>query len=304
MTKRKRFEELISSKKFKQYLNWIGLGLGFLGILFIVLKLRNYTGQINYSDFTLFTWLSIIGLAIIYCISCVLLAIAWHNILLFLDLKVRPSWSIQTYGVSQLAKYVPGNIFQFASRQAIGVSDGLPGLPLAKSIFWELLLIAISGVFFGILIIPNFWREFSQFTSIVIFLLFIIIFFSIAYFKKSPKIGIAVGLYLSFLVFSSIIFIVVLFIINSSELFGITPIVYIGGAYVFAWLVGLITPGAPAGAGIREMVLFAFLQSFISQQNLLFAIVIMRFITVGGDIIFYCVSLAMKRMGLEKAVMQ
>ena len=31
------------------------------------------------------------------------------------------------------------------------------------------------------------------------------------------------------------------------------------GAYVIAWLAGLVTPGAPAGVGVRELVMYALL---------------------------------------------
>jgi uncharacterized membrane protein YbhN (UPF0104 family) len=56
-------------------------------------------------------------------------------------------------------------------------------------------------------------------------------------------------------------------------------------------LAGLITPGAPAGVGIREFVLYAILHPFVNEADLLAAIIFGRIITVVGDILFYILAL-------------
>lgn len=66
-------------------------------------------------------------------------------------------------------------------------------------------------------------------------------------------------------------------------------------AYVIAWLAGAITPGAPAGIGIREVVMFALLQPVVGESDLLVAIVLNRAITAGGDTLFYFFALALGR---------
>ena len=68
-------------------------------------------------------------------------------------------------------------------------------------------------------------------------------------------------------------------------------LVIVCGAYVIAWLAGLVTPGAPAGVGIREIVLYAILHPFINEADLLTAIVFGRIITVVGDVLFYILAL-------------
>lgn len=59
------------------------------------------------------------------------------------------------------------------------------------------------------------------------------------------------------------------------------------GAFIVAWLVGLVTPGAPAGIGVRELVLLGLLKGFASESDLLLAILLSRLITVGGDVLFF-----------------
>jgi uncharacterized membrane protein YbhN (UPF0104 family) len=65
---------------------------------------------------------------------------------------------------------------------------------------------------------------------------------------------------------------------------------------VVAWLIGLITPGAPAGAGVRELVLYALLRTSIPQTDLLYVIVIGRIVTILGDVVFYGMSLVMSKI--------
>jgi hypothetical protein len=56
------------------------------------------------------------------------------------------------------------------------------------------------------------------------------------------------------------------------------------GLYLLAWLAGFITPGAPSGLGVREVVMMMFLGDFVSVTILTAAMVIHRLLTVAGDI--------------------
>ncbi|MGD9700712.1 hypothetical protein [Acinetobacter sp.] len=63
-----------------------------------------------------------------------------------------------------------------------------------------------------------------------------------------------------------------------------------------AWLVGLITPGAPAGVGVREMVLLFLLGDQIAHLNLLLAVLLGRIVTMGGDLLFFIISILLGRL--------
>jgi len=67
-----------------------------------------------------------------------------------------------------------------------------------------------------------------------------------------------------------------------------------GGAYVLAWLAGFVTPGAPAGLGIRELVLLFLLQGLVGGPDLLLVILLGRVITVSGDLVFFILASLMK----------
>lgn len=101
----------------------------------------------------------------------------------------------------------------------------------------------------------------------------------------------AVLWYVAFLLLSGLLFFATLQLLmpDTSLLHALPGIV---SAYVIAWLAGAITPGAPAGVGIREVVMFALLQSVVTESDLLVAIVLNRAITAGGDTLFYFRALA------------
>ena len=68
------------------------------------------------------------------------------------------------------------------------------------------------------------------------------------------------------------------------------PVSLLCGAYVIAWLAGLVTPGAPAGIGVREAVLLFLLGNVLPHADLLLAVLIGRMVTVFGDTIYFAIS--------------
>jgi glycosyltransferase 2 family protein len=289
------FRKTLSSPTLKKYLNIAGLGLGFLGVVYIVFKFKDLSSEINISSISNIQWVGIVLTFVIYCGACIIQGFAWHNILLHLKIPVSPKWSIPNFGISQIAKYIPGNIFQFASRQAIGVSEGLPGVPLAKSIVWELGLMAGTAALFAVFIVPVFNQAVSPFIAVSIFIFLQLLILIIIGRLVGRRISYSIGLYGIFFTTNGLIFLFIITYLLSNTTLSHLQYLSIFGIYIFAWLVGFITPGAPAGVGIREVVLLTLLIQFIPQGLLLLAIVIMRFSTVVGDVLYYGLSWFLKR---------
>jgi len=117
----------------KHLLHFVGGLLGISGVVFVALRLYSYIEQVNLSWFSISAWSFIALLALAYCAASVLLARAWWYLLAFLEVKADWRWALKTYGQSQLARYVPGNIFHLAGRQALGMAAELSARPLARS---------------------------------------------------------------------------------------------------------------------------------------------------------------------------
>jgi len=144
------------SSSFKRALSWGGSALGILGVAFVALKLFDYGNRLPMNRIGMGQWFGIAALSLAYGTSGFILAIAWRDILRHLGVTVRRDWAAWAYGVSQLAKYVPGNVFHLAGRQALGASAGLPQWPLGKSLVWELGTIAVMAGLFALWTIPSF----------------------------------------------------------------------------------------------------------------------------------------------------
>ncbi|MCL2248066.1 MAG: hypothetical protein FWC13_02235 [Oscillospiraceae bacterium] len=67
-------------------------------------------------------------------------------------------------------------------------------------------------------------------------------------------------------------------------------VVTLTGLYILSWLIGFLTPGAPSGLGIREVLLLMFLGGLVNEDLLLSAVVIHRAIQVISDILAFAIA--------------
>ena len=269
----------------KDLLHYVGSGIGIIGIVFISQRLYLHFDQINISNLDLHIWLGLCVLGIIYGFSNQLLSISWWIILRFLGVNLNKNTAIRIYGISLLGKYVPSNIFQFAGRQALGLAAGCPGKALLKSTFWELGIISIAGTLYGIIAIPLLFSQSFENITILIFPLCMLGLFFIIKNYLDRELSKVFLLYLFFLGISGVVFSGIIGLI-SPELYRQSHFISIGSVYVIAWLIGLITPGAPAGLGVRELVLVGLLANSTNEADVVFAALLGRIVTIFGDVIY------------------
>jgi uncharacterized membrane protein YbhN (UPF0104 family) len=271
----------------KRVLHWIGSSLAVIGIAFVAFRINDYSAEIDLSRFDAMAWAVVLVLAFSYGFANIFLAFAWRNLLQLFGVNTPKLLAVQIYGITQLAKYVPGNIFHLAGRQAMGLAAGIPGWPIAKASLWELIFISIAGVLFGILVLPLYIKAMSVPWATAVFLC-VVLTVTVGIQKHvSKESARAMGWYILFLFISGMVFTSVLMMLTTERFFAPSQMLTICGAYILAWLAGLVTPGAPAGVGVRELVLFFLLNSFVIEGDLLLAILIGRLVTVGGDLLFY-----------------
>jgi hypothetical protein len=276
----------------KTGLHLAGSVLAVAGIIFVAVRLHSYSEQIDFRHLGPGIWMVVSGCALAYGASNVMLALAWRDLLAQFGSVTTRHWAIRTYGLSQLAKYIPGNIFHLASRQTIGMAAGVGPVQLAKSSIWELGLIALMGTLFGALVLPLVAPILSTHLSVVAFLA--AIFCAAAGLNRymGAVVVRAATWQIGFLALSGIIFIALLEATAWSRPSSSGATYFaVCGAYVLAWLAGLVTPGAPAGLGVREIVLIFLLEGLVAERELLLAIVLGRVVTVIGDLLFFSITL-------------
>jgi hypothetical protein len=197
------------------------------------------------------------------------------------------------YGITQLAKYIPGNFFHLAGRVTLGVADGHKAGPLVKSAIWEIGAIAAAAVICSVWFIPLLLDGVTYGVAAVLFLLALLATGTFAQRYLSVLVRRALLWYVGFLFVSGVLFFCILQMLTSdANLLPVFP--GICSAYIIAWLAGAVTPGAPAGIGIREVVIFALLESLAGHSELLIAIVLSRAVTAAGDVLFYVYALGLR----------
>jgi len=275
-----------------KYLRWTGLALSLVGIGFVVSQFAAYADSLGDFRPGIIELLLLAVLTAAYGASNVALAAAWRDLLEYCGSTSDARWAIRVFGVTQLAKYIPGNFFHLASRQTIGMLDGHGAGALLKSAVWEFTAIVTSAVVFAVWLTPLLLHGISNTYASVLFVVALLTISVSAHRYFSPLVMRAMHWYIGFLLLSGLLFYATLQLLTpDTSLLHALP--GICGAYIIAWLAGAITPGAPAGIGIREVVMFALLQSVVGQSELLIAIVLSRAITAGGDTLYYFYALAM-----------
>lgn len=275
----------------KRLLAWAGNILVILGVLFIAIKFNEYfnmlKGKFNFTvkDFAFFT-----VIAIGYCISNLLLVAAWRNILKSAGFNVRFSLALKIYSGSQLAKYIPGNIMHLTGRQVLAMRYKFPGLVVLKSIGSELSLLIVAGGLFCTFYIQYLIPSISVYVTFLIFLFSLVLVVLILRWLSKPFIIFALLEQCLFLVLSGLFFYIILNYFDAGNGPVVQSVYVVVSGYIIAWLIGLVTPGAPAGIGIRETVLVFLLHNY-APSSILLAVILGRATTVIGDGLFYLFSL-------------
>ena len=285
-----------------QVLNWAGATLGLLSIFFVWQRFNKYLAGVGWSRLESWPWAWLGILAIVYCASNFFLALAWTQVLRGLGSTPKQAETIRIYGKSQLAKYIPGNIFHFAGRQGLSMAAGLPAKLIAKSSVVEILLLFLAGSQFVFLILPLSFPGISPLACLVILATLTIFVTSILRVWLGPHVSSAFVWQALFVATSGCIFWGVTQMTGRNE-FNMQHVLPIIGAYTIAWLAGLATPGAPAGIGIREAIALVLLGKWMEKDELLTAIVAGRMITIVGDLLFFLISwIEIKKIDMRRLV--
>ena len=214
------------------------------------------------------------------------LIFAYHKLLSGLS-DLSPSWQDVAFlhGRTVLAKYLPGNIFQFVGRQLVGKELGWSQISIATATLFEVvLLVSISSfasLIFGSIASAVYiaWLPKDLVTFFLLVGIFGPIIFILGVWKVKLSILEKFGLpkrlnfdilklfpagvfYLSYILLSGGVFVFL-----RTAIFGSidlqTSVAYIA-AFSLSYLIGYITPGAPGGIGVREALLVLLLSSYSS----------------------------------------
>lgn len=204
----------------------------------------------------------------------------WSWILRFLSYRVSGAWGAQTYLKTNIAKYLPGNVWHFYGRINAAKQIGIAIAPATLSLLLESLLMAAAACFFAIVG----FRSWLQFGIAIAILISVHPFFLNLVLRKLKKTEpVQINRYpllpllgeLGFLGLRSIGFVLVFLALRpvvSSEL----PLLISG--FAWAWLLGFVIPGLPGGVGVFEAIAVAMLSQQFPTAQVIGAVTLYRFI--------------------------
>jgi hypothetical protein len=256
--------------------------------------------------------------ALLYCLIIPISGAAWSLLLSRQGESWSPARLAAIMGVTQMGKYIPGNIAQIAGRASLSLREGMKLRTFTLSVVHETILTAAASAIVGLglyLLSPtslmhlpgaDLWIVMGAAGAAACAVIVLAFGRSLlpvrirAHDRIAPLLN-AIGpsprpaaIAAAFAAYGANYLLIGIGIWCIGLALGITtPRSYalVTGAFALAWVLGYITPGAPAGVGVREGMLALLLQHAVPAHQLLTLIVSARLATMMGDGICFCVGL-------------
>jgi uncharacterized membrane protein YbhN (UPF0104 family) len=301
---------------------WIGIGITAAALLFFILYIRRNLDSIPPLTWTGETFQTLGASLVLQCLALLGGATAWIVLLRGSGGLIPNGRGLSIYFVGQFGKYVPGNVSQHVGRVALAQSDAIRTIPILIAMSLEVVVSILASLLIVLVLLTASdepLRLVGQmvpapgFLGVVALLIVsgLAIGWSIIRFRPGPfrtLLSDDEGKFPSFpfltgalaIHTSAILLIGAILVLLGSGLYGYTaPYIQVCGVYAFAWVVGYLTPGAPAGLGIREVLLVAGLSPFYGPSAAAIAL-IHRLIVTGADALMLSVGLILRRGSLER----
>jgi uncharacterized membrane protein YbhN (UPF0104 family) len=257
-----------------RFVRHLGTAVALASLAFLLLQGYRYAGDLR----TLHVGATSVAAALltlsVMTTGTVVTAAAWRNLLVAGGVRIPFSTAYVIQARSAIAKYLPGNVFQYLSRVALGRAYGVPVEAIvvstaAETVFvvggalllgsWSLARLAVVG--------PPAWVRPAAATAV----LAVLILLGVPRWRRAirPWLAAHAG-YLSpgragFVALAAVVELGAVgasLAVLRAALWPEAP--HVGwfpfaSAFAAAWTAGFVVPGAPGGIGVREFVLYALL---------------------------------------------
>ena len=295
----------------RQPVRVFGFLLTAAAIVFFVVFIRREWHGLDPEVWSNLQWPLLGAGLLIYVGHIFLHPVAWRMLLGFTGNApaLRPATAL--FLESQFAKYVPGNIAQHLSRVFLSRKLGLPTGAVVLTLVVEAAWASAAGAVIALLaagaagldILPPGIRLPILGTGILAAFLVPIALPRLAgvliarmpqlkgvrlpdFRPTVPKTMACMAIYaVSFLVLGVVTWLIAIAIGSESP-----PVLAVTACAVTSWLAGFLTPGSPAGAGIRDTVLVLGLATIIPAPEAALVAILHRLLTALGDLILFLIG--------------
>jgi len=290
--------------------NIAGATLAFAAMGLVLYFYGSDLGSVDFARPALLRGLA--GAVVLYVVVVVLGALAWRVVLNAFGATPARWAAERQLLISQIGKYVPGNVAQYLGRAAMAIGAGIPAKVVAVSIVAETVLIVVGGllsVTIAVAIAPQQaalvvgilpgLSNLSWILSAIAAFIGLLVAIHIASKRFSTLEAVPVARW-RWLVFAILIYTVGLLLLGISlymigNAISSVPLSMAIAIFAAAWIAGLATPGAPGGLGIRESVITLGLAPVMGGSAALSAALLHRGASVLGDVISFGLGLMLPK---------
>jgi hypothetical protein len=217
----------------------------------------------------------------------------WSWIFQTLNQKVSSFWAIRVYLKTNIAKYIPGNVWHYYGRIRLATDADIPTSIATLSVLLEPLLLAAAALIVALVGTPQ--NRLLQVFSLAVVLIAIHPLIlnqglklvsklknkgndvkKIDHYPFLPLLG-----ELGFLGLRGAGFVLTFWALHPVN-FSQIPILI--SSFSLAWLLGLVVPGAPGGIGVFEATAIALLGSLFSPGLILSVVALYRLISILAEV--------------------
>lgn len=259
-------------------------------------------------------WACLGGAILLYIAAQLVAATAWRQTLALFAPPLPTGRSETQLLVSQIGKYIPGNVAHLVGRLALARMDGLGTGPVGLAMLVEIFLVVASGGLLVALLLlvapdlvlrlmPGFDAAMSWRLTVLLVAL-LVGGVAIAAWLFSRKVRrrsegavrpqralwpLALHL-VNFLILGLSLALVMQAVSPGSGAGIALPV----AVFVAAWTIGFLTPGAPGGIGVREGLIVLGLGAAIGEGPALAVALLHRALAIGGDVAVFLAGLAVR----------
>lgn len=299
----------------KRLMRWLGVLLALAaGLYFIHYAERALVGKDLSGLMDGKVMLAVAFLTALYILLIPSTALAWTWLLHAMHQPTRYRRMLPIMATTQFGKYLPGNVAQHIGRIALARAAGV-SLPAALfSVAYEMLLMLVACAHISALTLlwaPPATLSHWEITEYRLPLLIVVTLGAIAGLLLAPRTAswlaryrasrrgdqdyvppslhlnapTALACYAVYALNFCLIGGGLWFLAHTLAGTGATPsAVFLTGAFAASWILGFIAPGAPAGLGIREAILSAWLSGSLPPAQIVLLVIALRIATTVGDL--------------------
>jgi len=308
----------------KKIVSWAGTLLMVASLVFLVRRMFRYHGDFDAA--ILISGSVITGLAFVAFFEGVGILLAAFNFRALVKnvsgvLVTRPL-GLVVYTISNLYKYIPGGVLYVLGRHRLAVeTEELTHPKVALSTVLEGAIIAFAAILLVIVTVFDHATEYLgqvewSATFVVVLIVVLVIAGSAIFsfrFVIKEKLGklfdnmrvLSLPVLIKRFGFGVLLmalwagtFLATLMVLGQPVTLEFAPTVL--GLFLLSWLAGFLTPGAPSGIGIREVVMLMFMGGIVDEGILLSAMIVHRIVAAAGDVAAYGAAVGYAHLATRK----